>query len=225
MEFRLLVHAAVIAKIRGAEEALQMYLSDRKTDFHEMVVRMTGLDRDDSKTINFGLVFGMGEAHLSRSLNKTREESDEIMATYHRKVPFVKGTFDLASRTASHRHVILTLLKRQARFPGGEFTHAALNRYTQGSCADIMKLAMVDTWEAGLCDVLGAPLLTVHDELDWSAPCTDEANEALMECQHIMENCFTLKVPLIAEMEMGMDWANCKPATKEDLWDRSQWVS
>jgi len=210
IEFRLLVNAAATANIRGANIAVDMYNNDPTTDFHEMVNDLTHVGRDDSKTINFGLVYGMGVPLLARNLGKSIQEAQAIIDTYFMKVPFVKGTYDLASRTAKNRGFILTLLKRRARFPGGEFTHKALNRALQGGAADIMKLAMVDIWESGICDVLGAPLLTVHDELDWSAPKTLEANEALMESKHIMENCFKLKIPLVAEMELGSDWASCK---------------
>ncbi|MCH7925408.1 MAG: hypothetical protein IIC51_07740, partial [Planctomycetes bacterium] len=54
------------------------------------------------------------------------------------------------------------------------YAYRALNALLQGSAADIMKLAMAEIWEAGVCDVIGAPLLTVHDELNWSVPDTKE---------------------------------------------------
>ena len=88
------------------------------------------------------------------------------------------------------------------------YAYRALNRMLQGSAADIMKKAMVDIWESGICDVLGAPLLTVHDELDWSAPRTPEAQEALKEAHYIMEHCVELRVPLYAERETGNDWGH-----------------
>lgn len=89
-------------------------------------------------------------------------------------------------------------------------SHKALNRMLQGGAADIMKKAMVDIWESGVCDVLGAPLLTVHDELDWSAPRTNKAREALSEAHRIMEHCVKLRVPLLAEREDGENWGNLK---------------
>lgn len=85
-------------------------------------------------------------------------------------------------------------------------THKALNALLQGGAADVMKTAMVKIWESGICDVLGAPLLTVHDELDWSVPNTKEGREALAESKHIMENCVDLKIPLRVEQEDGETW-------------------
>ena len=215
IEFRLLVHTAALAKIRGAEDAVRMYCDDPTTDFHEMVNGLCQVGRDEAKTINFGLVYGMGAPLLAKNLNRPIDEAMAIMEIYNGKVPFVKGTYDLASRTAKNRGHIRTLLKRRARFPGGEFTHKALNRALQGGAGDIMKLAMVEIWESGICDVVGAPLLTVHDELDWSVPRTREAREAVIESKRIMETCVELKIPLIAEMEVGEDWAACKPMSVE----------
>jgi DNA polymerase-1 len=90
------------------------------------------------------------------------------------------------------------------------YVHKALNARLQGSAADIMKKAMRQLWESGVCDVLGAPLVTVHDELGLSVPDTDEAAEATMEVKHIMETAVKLKVPLVADMEIGPDWGHLK---------------
>jgi DNA polymerase-1 len=86
------------------------------------------------------------------------------------------------------------------------FTHKALNARIQGSAADIMKVAMVDVWESGVCDVLGPPQLTVHDELDGSAPRTRAAKEALREIKRIMEGVVQLAVPLRADGGTGPNW-------------------
>lgn len=87
------------------------------------------------------------------------------------------------------------------------FLHKALNALIQGGAADVMKTAMVQIWESGLCDVIGAPHLTVHDELDGSL---DEGNprhmEAHAEVKHIMESCVKFAVPLRADGGLGPNW-------------------
>jgi DNA polymerase-1 len=88
------------------------------------------------------------------------------------------------------------------------FTHAALNRILQGSAADVLKKALKDTWESGVCKVLGAPLITVHDENDWSIPRTKEGEEAALEARHIMENTVKLCLPLKVEAERGSNWGD-----------------
>ena len=51
-------------------------------------------------------------------------------------------------------------------------------------------------------------ILVVHDELDFSIPRTDAGREAAAEIKHIMETCYELTVPLIADMEIGTNWGN-----------------
>lgn len=89
------------------------------------------------------------------------------------------------------------------------FLHKTLNALAQGTNADIMKKAMVDTWEAGCWDVLGAPYLTVHDELDGAIETGNERHEeALREVKHIMETVVTLRVPLRADGGRGPNWGS-----------------
>ena len=87
------------------------------------------------------------------------------------------------------------------------YCYKALNALLQGSAADIMKIAMVECWESGICDVLGAPLLTVHDELNWSVPDTPVGLDAHAEAVRIMNDPRGLKVPMITEAGRGANWA------------------
>lgn len=89
-------------------------------------------------------------------------------------------------------------------------THKALNALLQGGAADAMKLAMVNIWESGVCDILGPPLLTVHDELDWSVPRTREAHEAHQEAVRMMATAVDLRVPLAVDVETGPNWGDVK---------------
>ena len=86
------------------------------------------------------------------------------------------------------------------------YTYKALNALIQGGAADIMKYAMVKEFESGVWDVLGPPLLTIHDELDRSVPNTKEGLEASAEARNIMTNCIKLKLPLHVDEEVGANW-------------------
>ena len=92
------------------------------------------------------------------------------------------------------------------------FCQTALNALLQGGAADIMKRAMLDIWNAGICVVLGAPLLTVHDELNWSIPRTKQARDAFDESIRIMEKVYIdrLQVPLVVDYATGANWSECK---------------
>jgi DNA polymerase I-like protein with 3'-5' exonuclease and polymerase domains len=190
------------------------------------------------KNTNFCVVYGGGVPKLAATFGCSVEDADIFYKDYNRKLPFVKKTSEMASSRASRRGYVLTVLGRRQRFPMWEpvnnwdrskrpmqrdealkeygtairrsHTHAALNRVLQGSAADQMKKAMVDVWESGVCDVIGAPLITVHDELDVSAPRTKEGEEAVIEMQRLMERTIALKVPVMAELERGPSWGECK---------------
>jgi DNA polymerase I-like protein with 3'-5' exonuclease and polymerase domains len=95
------------------------------------------------------------------------------------------------------------------------FGHKALNSLIQGGAADYMKKGMVDIWESGICDVLGAPLITVHDELDDSADMSSKAHlDALKEKKHLMENAYKLTVPIVVEREIGPNWKQVKKVAR-----------
>lgn len=236
IEYRLLVHDAADMGFRGGEEIAQRYIRDPETDFHKTLAEMTGLERGPAKTINFGLAYGEGVDKLCVQLGLSRQAGEALIAKYHRGAPFMKPLMNFCMRLAEKKGIVETILRRKRRFnawaitkwdrktgekqvtmlrhkvPGARraFTHKALNARTQGSAADIMKEAMVQTWESGVYDVLGVPALTVHDELDGSCPKTRAAKEALRECTHIMENCVRLRVPLKVDGSEGPNWGACK---------------
>ena len=83
----------------------------------------------------------------------------------------------------------------------------ALNAILQGSAAEAIKKAMVDTYRAGIYNVL-IPHLTVHDELDVSVPKTKEGREAVKEMVYMMENAIKFRVPLLVEPEYGPNWGS-----------------
>ena len=230
IEFRLLVHYGG----KSANEALRMYHNDPTTDFHAMVSALTGIDRKPAKNLSFGLIYGLGKEKMAAALGRSREATDALFEQYHALLPFAKGTYSKAAQVASQRGHITTLLGRRRRFNLWEpraygeqdgqalpreaaaakwgvgirraYTHKALNALLQGSAADIMKKALAEYWASTGRNVLGAPLAIVHDEFAFSAPRTPEARAALAEVHRIMEQCVTLRVPLVAEREDGPSW-------------------
>lgn len=230
IEYRLIVNDAASLSLPGAQAAADQYNSDENADFHQIVADMTGLSRDAAKTVNFGLAYGEGVASLCESLGLNGEDGEALLGEYHRRAPFIKQLSASNTRTAVRSGEIETLLGRIRHFntweirrgdqvfyfrhrrPGSRraFTHAALNARIQGSAADIMKLSMVNIWESGICDVLGAPHLTVHDELCGSYHDNNAGREALRELSHAMESCVELLVPLKVDVSTGPNWGTCE---------------
>jgi len=195
-------------------------------DFHQMVADLAGITRKEAKTVNLGIMYGMGKKKLAGVLDIDLNEATELMEGYHSKVPFVKGMADAAAKAAMDNGKIRTWLGRKCRFDmwepksfgynkamkleeaaeeyGGKgrirraFTYKALNKLIQGSSADQTKKAMVDCYAEGL-----VPMLTVHDELCFSVQSEDEAERI----KEIMETCVDgLKVPFEVDAELGDNW-------------------
>lgn len=169
---------------------------------------------------------------------KPTEEAHKVMNQYHTTVPFVKAVQQAFTEEALSDGFVATLLGRRTHFEMWEprfqdksagrakalpyaqavaeygdklkrsMTHKALNCFTQGGGADLMKTSMVKAWESGLLD--GPELivsLTVHDELDGSVSPCRIGQEKLRELQHIMETAIPLTLPTPAEFKTGRNWA------------------
>ena len=194
------------------------------------------------KGVNFCKIYGGGIPKLAATFGTSIPEAKIFSDKYDTALPFVQTTFEAAMYWAEKRGFVETLMKRKQRFslwePFGNFgenqkppllreealqvygprikrawIYAALNRKLQASAADIMKKAMIDSWEAGIYapGVLGAPLLTVHDEQDISKPQTKIGEEAMREAKRLMETGFPeLRVPLICDRSSGVHWGEAK---------------
>ena len=227
-EPRLLVHYATLLDLPGAEKMAQAYRDNPDTDFHQMVADMAGIKRKAAKTIGLGLMYGMGKAKLANSLDLPLDEASELIATFHSKVPFLKGTVDAVMKRIEHPTSggsIRTLLGRKCRFPLWEptewgvnkalpreqaameygsrikraGTYKGLNKLIQGSAADQTKAAMVALHKAGF-----NLMLQVHDEVALSVRNIDEARAAA----DIMVKAVTLEVPSRVDVETGLNWGD-----------------
>jgi DNA polymerase I-like protein with 3'-5' exonuclease and polymerase domains len=203
IEYRLIAH---YASGEGADTIRQRYKEDPNTDYHAEMSKMTGLeDRKTVKTLNFGAAYGMGWKKMASQYGWNPEEAQSVYEMYHKKVPFVKETSRRVSEKAKRIGFIRTVLNRRAHLVSSDKAYVMFNRLIQGSAADIMKKSMVDAHKAGVFNVL-YPHLVVHDEWDCSMPRTKEGREAGLELKRIMETCVPLRVPVIADFEMGKNW-------------------
>ena len=229
-EPRLLVHYASLLDLPGADTMVAAYQENPDTDFHQMVADMAGIKRKTAKTIGLGLMYGMGVAKLANQLDLTHEEAKELIDTFHKKVPFLKGTVNAVMRRIEHPAsggAIRTLLGRKCRFPLWEpmewgsnkalpyeqavveygsrikrsGTYKGLNRLIQGSAADQTKMAMVALHEAG-----ENILLQVHDEIVLSVTDRGQAERAA----EIMANCVKMEIPNRVDVEVGPSWGEAK---------------
>ena len=225
-EPRILVHSAKLQNLSGVDEIVDAYNAG-DADFHQVVADMAGIERKQAKTINLGLMYGMGKNKLMAELGLMKESAEKLIKQYHTKAPFVKQLMDNVSRRANDRGKIRTLLGRachfdlwqpvqfgvfkplpleQARKEYDEplkraFTYKALNKLIQGSAADMTKKSMVCLYENGII-----PHIQIHDEVDISVESDVHAEEIIK----IMEAAVELAVPNKVDYEKGANWGEIK---------------
>jgi DNA polymerase I-like protein with 3'-5' exonuclease and polymerase domains len=225
-EPRILIHYAKLQRLDGINEIAQAYESG-EADFHSAVAKMAGIERSQAKTINLGLMYGMGKNKLMAELGLMKEAAEKLIAQYHAKAPFIKQLMQAVSRRADESGRIRTLGGRVCHFDlwepttfGAGFpkTHAealkeygpgikragtykALNRLIQGSAADMTKLSIIALSENGI-----VPHIQIHDELDVSVEHSEQAKQIV----EIMESAIKLEIPNKVDYECGSNWGDIK---------------
>ena len=225
-EPRILVHYAKLQNLPGVHEIADAYKAG-DADFHKVVADMAGIKRKQAKTINLGLMYGMGKNKLMAELGLMKESAEKLIRQYHSRAPFVKQLMDNVSRKANDRGKIRTLLGRACHFdlwqpvqfgvfkplPLEEarknydeplkraFTYKALNKLIQGSAADMTKKSMVALYKKGII-----PHIQIHDEVDISV----ESDKKAEQIVQIMEEAVVLQIPNKVDYESGANWGDIK---------------
>ncbi|MDP2850586.1 MAG: DNA polymerase I [Sulfuricurvum sp.] len=174
--------------------------------------------RNIAKTVNFGLLYGMGQKKLSDTLGITTKEAKEIIERYFETFPSVKGYFSGIVEQAKEMGYVETLLHRRRYFDFGSATpmlkaayeRESVNTVFQGSASDLIKLSMnkIDTMIR--TEALRARmLLQIHDELIFEVD-EDTAETYAVRFVEVMESILELRVPLKTSMHIGNHWGELK---------------
>ena len=225
-EPRLVVHFSSLLRLEGSQMIVDQYNAG-EADFHQMIADMAGIERKQAKTINLGLMYGMGKNKLMAELGLLKDAAEKLIKTYNQKAPFVRMLSDAVSRRADDSGKIRTIGGRLCHFdlwephgfgikkplphadalrehgPGIKraFTYKALNKLIQGSAADMTKKSMLALYQEGV-----VPHIQIHDELDISV----ESPEQIEKITEIMEAAVTLEVPNKVDYEEGDCWGDIK---------------
>lgn len=175
--------------------------------------------RNIAKSINFGLIYGMGARKLSQTLNITQNVAKQYIEDYFATFPSVKQFLESQKDSILKNGYSQTLLGRRRYFDffsandfmRSNFLREGVNTIFQGSAADLIKLSMNEIYKK-IEDKYNNDcfmLLQVHDELIFEIK--DNIIETLSkEIKDIMENIYKLKVPLICNISIGNTWAELK---------------
>ncbi len=174
--------------------------------------------RPIAKTVNFGLLYGMGQKKLSDTLGITTKEAKEIIERYFETFPSVKGYFSGIVEQAKAVGYVETLLGRRRYFDFGSATpmlkaayeRESVNTVFQGSASDLIKLSMnaIDTM-IRTENLRAKMLLQIHDELIFEVD-EDVAEVYASHFVEVMEDIMKLRIPLKTSMHIGSHWGELK---------------
>jgi DNA polymerase-1 len=177
---------------------------------------VTREERATAKTINFGLIYGMGPQKMSIDLSITLNEAKAFIARYFERLSGLKSFYETIEERCKEQGFVITLAGRRRLLPDinskspnlqSQARRQAINTVIQGSAADIIKMAMLAAEGDAVLKGLGAELiLQVHDELLLEVP-EAEAEAAGKRLAELMSQVVELRVPLLVDWGSGRNWA------------------
>lgn len=234
IELRILAHLS--------NEPILISAYQNNLDIHTVTAQLllekeeiTKEERNLGKTINFGVIYGMGAQKFARESNVSVTEAQKFISIYREKYAQVFNYLETMKKEALTNGYVTTILGRRRYFYFNDRTldnlkgkdidsidlsNLKLNNYTaqllraaanapiQGSSADIIKLAMIEL-DKMLINYQAKLLLQVHDELVFELP-LEEIAELSNKIKEIMENVIPLKIPLIVDIHTGNNWMEAK---------------
>lgn len=220
IELRMLAHMANESQMIDAfNHNIDIHTKTAMQIFDVDHDEVTPLMRRSAKTVNFGIVYGQSDFGLSEQLGISRNEAHNFIEKYFASYPSIKTFMDATIAYCEEHGYVKTIFQRRRYIPEikdknymmREFgKRAAMNAPIQGSAADLIKLAMISIFktmeEKG---VKSRMILQIHDELIFDV-CEDEIELMKDIVEQGMQNVMTLKVPLIAEANIGKTWYEAK---------------
>ncbi|MDD6088074.1 MAG: DNA polymerase I [Desulfovibrionaceae bacterium] len=175
--------------------------------------------RRSAKTVNFGLLYGMGPQKLAKELQISLKQARAFIARYFEKLGCLRAFYTQVEQEACAKGYVITISGRRRLLPDLQSESAqakalakrqAVNTIIQGSAADIIKIAMLNADQDARLAELGARLiLQIHDELILEVP-ERNAQEAGKRIEEIMSSVapggIPLSVPLRTDWNYGKNW-------------------
>lgn len=221
------IELRILASMSKDERLMHAFLSGE--DVHRATAsavfgvpleEVTADQRRIAKVVNFGIIYGIGEARLAHETGISRAEAAEFIASYNRTYAGVKTFMDDMRKRAAFYGYVTTLLNRRRPVPDIHSNNpgirtaaerAAINMPIQGTAADIIKVAMIrihDTLQREFPEA--HMVLQVHDELVFDVP-REQLPQVAQLVRDVMEHAVLLAVPLEVEQKAGGDWYDMEP--------------
>lgn len=220
IELRMLAHMSRDSTLLAAfREGLDIHTHTASLIYDVPMEKVSKDQRRNAKTINFGLIYGMGALKLAQELKVTLNEAKAFIANYFSRFEGLKEFYENVVHEAKRTGYVLTLGGRRRNLPdifsantslSSQAQRQAINTVIQGSAADVIKMAMLNVARDEELKTMGARLLLqVHDELLVEVP-KMHAKAAGQRVARLMEDVRfgeeALLVPLVADWGYGANW-------------------
>ena len=220
------IELRILAHISGSKELQEAFIND--ADIHTKVASdIYGVSEDmvskkmrsTAKAVIFGIVYGISGYGLGENLEISPKEAKEFISKYYELYPGVKKYMDEIVVEAKEEGSVRTLFNRRRTIPELDSTEymvrqmgerIALNTPIQGTCADIIKKAMVEIdKEFNEKNIQSKMILQVHDELIFDVI---ESEKKIVEeiVKRVMTSTISLAVPLKVSADYGKNWYDIK---------------
>ncbi|HET9832756.1 MAG TPA: DNA polymerase I [Vicinamibacterales bacterium] len=219
------IELRVLAHMADDETLIEAFR--RGDDIHDQTAERvfgtsSGMDkhrrRSIAKMINYALLYGKTAFTLSKDIGVTPQVAQQFIDSYFSGFPRVRQFLDRTLDEARASGVVKTMYGRRRRVPEinsrnfqdrGRAERETLNMPIQGTAADIMKRAMIDTHKALKNRPQARMILTVHDELLFEVPKAEAAEFAAL-VKESMQSAAELSVPLTVDVGIGENWKEAK---------------
>ena len=174
-------------------------------------------NRAIAKSINFGLLYGMGSRKLSETLGISTKEAKKYIESYFEAFLSVKDYLKSIENSAMENGYVETLLKRRRLFDfesaaamiKASYLRESVNTKFQGSAADLIKLSMNKIYKKYKNNEEISMLLQIHDELIFEVK-NDKIDYYCTDLKQIMEEIYKLDIPLEVSVSIGKNWGELK---------------
>jgi DNA polymerase I len=216
IELRIMAHISGDEGLTNAfSQGLDVHRATASEVFNTALDAVSSEQRRYAKTINFGLIYGMGAFGLSQALGIEQKAAKDYIERYFARFAGVKRYMDETKASAAQKGYVETYFGRRIYLPeikGGSgprragAERQAINAPMQGTAADLIKLAMIAV-QAALDGERKSTkvIMQVHDELVFEVP-DAEVDWVRAEVPKLMAGVAQFSVPLLAEVGVGPNW-------------------
>jgi DNA polymerase-1 len=201
--------------IEAFKKGEDIHASTASKVFNVPLDEVTRDQRNNAKTVNFGIIYGVSAFGLSNQTDLSRTEAKELIDTYYKTYPKLRNYISDQIDFAREHGFVQTVLGRRRYLKDingsnaivrGAAERNAVNAPIQGSAADIIKIAMINIHKKLIeGNYKSKMLLQVHDELVFDIY-KQELEDLKVMIKTEMENAYELLVPLDVELGIGENW-------------------